>query len=66
MIALDTNLLVYANREDSSWHVRAYARVVELAEGRLAWAIPWPCLHEFFAIVTYPRIHSSDSSRPSH
>jgi uncharacterized protein len=49
---------VYAHREDSSWHDRAYARVVELAEGRLAWAIPWPCLHEFLAIVTHPRIYN--------
>ncbi len=28
----------------------------ELAEGSAAWAIPWPCVHEFLAIVTHPRI----------
>jgi uncharacterized protein len=27
-----------------------------LAEGRDAWAIPWPCVHEFLAVVTHPRI----------
>ena len=58
MIAVDTNLLVYAHREDSLWHGTAYARIEELAEGRAAWAIPWPCLHEFLAIVTHPRIFS--------
>ena len=58
MIALDTNLLVYAHREDSPWHTKAYQKVVELAEGRLSWAIPWPCLHEFLAIVTHPRIYN--------
>ncbi len=58
MIALDSNLLVYAHREDSLWHERAYARLVELAEGRAAWAIPWPCIHEFLAIVTHARIYS--------
>jgi toxin-antitoxin system PIN domain toxin len=57
VIAVDTNLLVYAHREDSPWHDRAYARVAELAEGRGAWAIPWPCLHEFLAIATHPRIY---------
>ena len=31
--------------------------VRELAEGRSAWAIPWPCVHEFYAIVTHPRIY---------
>jgi uncharacterized protein len=30
--------------------------VAELAEGPATWAIPWPCLHEFLAIVTHPRI----------
>lgn len=58
MIAVDTNLLVYAHREDSPWHTAAYARIQELAEGRTSWAIPWPCLHEFVAIVTHPRIFS--------
>lgn len=27
-----------------------------LAEGRCSWAIPWPCIHEFLAIVTHARI----------
>jgi toxin-antitoxin system PIN domain toxin len=57
VIALDTNLLVYAHREDSPWHEAAYARLAELAEGRAPWAIPWPCLHEFLAIVTHARIY---------
>lgn len=56
MIAVDTNILVYAHCEDSEWHDAAYARLAELAEGRGAWAIPWPCVHEFLAIVTHPRI----------
>lgn len=57
MIAVDTNLLVYAHREDSQWHDAAYARIAELAEGQAPWAIPWPCIHEFLAIVTHPRIY---------
>jgi uncharacterized protein len=31
---------------------------MELAVGRTLWAIPWPCLHEFLAIVTHPRIYA--------
>lgn len=58
MIGVDTNLLVYAHREDSAWHTAAYARLAELAEGRAPWAIPWPCIHEFLAIVTHPRIYA--------
>jgi hypothetical protein len=62
MIAVDTNMLVYAHREDSPWHASAYQRIAELAEERALWAIPWPCLHEFLAIVTHPRIYSPPTS----
>lgn len=58
MIAVDTNLLVYAHREDSAWHSAALRQLTTLAESRAGWAIPWPCVHEFLAIVTHPRIYS--------
>jgi hypothetical protein len=58
MIGVDSNLLVYAHREDSPWHAAAFDRMVEVAEGRAPWAIPWPCIHEFLAIVTHPRIYA--------
>ena len=57
MIAVDTNLLVYAHREDSPWHAAAAARLAELAEGSAPWAISAACLHEFLAIVTHARIY---------
>jgi toxin-antitoxin system PIN domain toxin len=57
MIAVDTNILVYAHREDSPFYAAAARCLVELAESRSSWAIPWPCLHEFLAIVTHPRIY---------
>ena len=56
MTAVDTNILVYAHREDAEWHDRAAPAVAGLAESSREWAIPWPCLHEFLAIVTHPRI----------
>jgi predicted nucleic acid-binding protein len=34
MIAVDTNVLVYAHREDSQWHPQAYARIIGLADFR--------------------------------
>ena len=61
MIAVDTNILVYAHREDSPWHEVAAAKILQLAENKSAWAIPWPCIHEFLAIVTHPRIYSPPS-----
>ncbi len=61
MIAVDTNILVYAHREDNDWHQAAARQVAALAEGQSAWAVPWPCLHEFLAIVTHPRIFKPPS-----
>lgn len=63
MIALDTNILVYAHRRDAEFHAAAAAHVTSLAEGRSAWAIPWPCLHEFFAITTHPKVYDPPSTR---
>jgi uncharacterized protein len=57
MIAVDTNILVYAHREDSLFHLPAGQCIASLAESRTTWAVPWPCMHEFLAIVTHPRIY---------
>jgi uncharacterized protein len=57
VIAVDTNVLVYAHREDSPWHAAAFAAVKRLAEGGAPWAIPAPCVHEFLAVVTHSRIY---------
>ena len=62
MIAVDTNILVYAHREDSPFHAIAYRRIAELAEGHANWAIPWPCLHEFISLVTNRRGYSPAST----
>jgi hypothetical protein len=57
VIAIDSNILVHSHRRDSPWHEPALQRVRNLAEGTGAWAIPWPCIHEFINIVTHPRIY---------
>jgi toxin-antitoxin system PIN domain toxin len=61
VIAVDSNILVYAHREDSPWHIPAAKRLTELAESGSPWAIPWPCVHEFLGIVTNPRIYKRPS-----
>jgi uncharacterized protein len=62
MIAVDTNVLVYAHRQDSQFHHSAQACIKQLAEGTAMWAIPWPCLHEFYATVTHPKIYAPAST----
>ena len=61
MIAIDTNLLVYAHRSDSEFHAEASEVLGKLAEGNARWAIPWPCVHEFISITTHPRIYDPPS-----
>jgi len=61
VIGVDSNLLVYAHRRDSEWHEPARRELTVLAEGAAAWAIPWPCLYEFYAIVTHPGIYRPPS-----
>jgi toxin-antitoxin system PIN domain toxin len=65
MIAVDTNVLVYAHRRDSGFHAAAADNLRKLAEGRAPWAIPWPCIHEFLAIVTHPRIFKPPTRLPA-
>jgi toxin-antitoxin system PIN domain toxin len=57
MIAVDSNILVYAHRHDAPFHEPAREAIQSLAEGRIGWAIPWPCLHGYYAVVTNPRLH---------
>jgi toxin-antitoxin system PIN domain toxin len=56
VIAIDTNILVYGHRLDSPFHGPAFGVLKKMVEGHQSWAIPWPCLHEFLAKVTHPRI----------
>ena len=62
MITVDTNILVYAHRRDSPFHKAGREAITRLAEGNAVWAIPWPCLHEFYGIVTHPRIYMPPST----
>jgi len=64
LIAVDTNILVYAHRRDSPWHEQAAACLRALAESTASWALPWACLHEFLAIVTHERIFSPPTPLP--
>jgi hypothetical protein len=65
MIAVDTNVLVYAHRREAREHATASKRLRELAEGRVPWAIAWPCVYEFISVVTNRRVWKEAASTPS-
>lgn len=64
MLAVDANVLVYAHRREADEHAMARELVRGLAEGGEPWAIPWPCVYEFYGVVTHPRIWKDAASTP--
>ncbi len=56
MIAVDTNILVYADREESALHAAALRALRLLAEGDEAWAIPVFCVGEFLRVISHDRL----------
>ncbi len=56
MIAIDTNILVYATRLESPFHAASVHLLRRLAEATEPWAVPWPCVYEFVRVVTHPRV----------
>jgi hypothetical protein len=65
VIAVDTNVLVYAHRREPTEHAAAFDLIGALAHSPERWAIPWPCIYEFYSIVTNPRIWKSAASTPA-
>jgi toxin-antitoxin system PIN domain toxin len=64
MLAVDTNVLVYAHRRESSVHATALELLRSLAAGSESWAITWPSVYEFFSVVTNPKIWKQAASSP--
>ena len=62
MIAVDTNLLVYAYREDSPFHEAVVEALRPVIEGPVPWALPGPCGHECSGVVTNARVYKPASS----
>lgn len=62
MTAVDSNLLIYAHREDSEFHAAARELVDSLRHRSSPWAVPWPCVHEFISIATHPGIYKPAST----
>jgi toxin-antitoxin system PIN domain toxin len=56
VIAVDTNVLVYAHIDTFDKHELARSALVGLAERGRPWGIPAPCLVEFVRVMTHPRI----------
>lgn len=56
MIAVDTNVLIYAHRSETRLHDEALKTLTALAESDVPWALPVFCLAEFVRVVTHLRV----------
>ncbi len=61
MIAIDTNLLVYAHRSRTAEHPRARKAIERAAADEAGWGIAGASVTEFWAIATHP----ASAGRPS-
>lgn len=61
MIALDSNILIYAHRSGVPEHRAAIRAIEDVAGHAGGWGIAFPCIAEFWAVVTHP----ASSGRPS-
>ncbi len=61
MIAIDTNLLVYAHRAALAEHRAARRAIEKAANVSEGWGIPLPCIAELWSVVTDP----AATKRPS-
>ena len=62
MIAVDTNVLIYAHRRETELHRAAADRLTALAEGDAPWILPVFCITEFLRVVTHLRVFNPPSS----
>jgi uncharacterized protein len=62
VIAVDTNLLVYAHRARVEQHAAARRALQLAADHPAGWGIALPCLAEFWTVVTHPRAAGRPSS----
>lgn len=65
MIAVDTNVLIYAHREECARHATALAELRGLAEDPAPWGLPVFCLAEFVRVVTHRRVFDPPSELPA-
>ncbi|HET7224137.1 MAG TPA: VapC toxin family PIN domain ribonuclease [Candidatus Eisenbacteria bacterium] len=56
MIAVDTGVLAWAANRYAPEHPRGLRALESLANGDRPWALPWPAVHRFLALVTHPHV----------
>jgi toxin-antitoxin system PIN domain toxin len=61
VIAVDTNVLIYAHRRETLQHEIAVRKLTGLAQGDAPWGLPVFCLAEFVRVTTHLRVFDPPS-----
>jgi predicted nucleic acid-binding protein len=62
VIALDTNLLVYAHRSRAPEHWASRAVIEQAIVSSLGWGVAAPVISEFWSVVTHPKVPGRPST----
>ena len=62
MIAIDTNLLIYAHRSLCPEHQKAKTSIEKAAANDSGWGVALPSLSEFWTVVTHPGCEGGPST----
>jgi hypothetical protein len=62
MIAVDTNILIYAHRAEFPRHAAAARKLTALAAAPGPWGVPVFCIGEFVRVVTHRKVLSPPST----
>ncbi|MGF1485012.1 MAG: TA system VapC family ribonuclease toxin [Opitutales bacterium] len=62
MISCDTNILVACHRQDYGTHKQILKQLAAVLNKGTSVGILWPCVQEFLAVVTNPRVFKRLSS----
>ena len=65
MVAVDTNVLVYAADADSPFHAPCREWLENQRARADAWFTTWPILYEFLRVTTHPRVMRRPWSAPA-
>ncbi len=57
-MVFDTNVLVYAARDDTEFHDACRRRIAEAGNTASSGLLTWNICYEFFRVVTHPRVSS--------
>ncbi len=62
IVAIDSNILIYAHRNDLPFHEKAFHVLKHFNYNKDCPVIPWPCIYEFLTVATNYKIFKNPTT----